>query len=218
MVCVLTSNRPPEDLYLNGLQRFLFMPFIDMVREKMDVVTLDGIDYRIRETSIYDTYFYPATNENRKRVEILWEMLTNSTTAEKKTIDVAQGRKLEVKKYNDQIAMMDFLDLCGKALGNTDYMALCKNIHTLILTDVPTLSLDRRDYLRRFIWLVDELYNQKIRLYMMSETSVENLYLNQGEESSFDENFAFDRTASRLIEMQTKKYINNSKAKDYIKE
>lgn len=97
-------------------------------------------------------------------------------------------------------------------------MALCKNIHTLILTDVPTLSLDRRDYLRRFIWLVDELYNQKIRLYMMSETSVENLYLNQGEESSFDENFAFDRTASRLIEMQTKKYINNSKAKDYIKE
>ena len=111
MVCVLTSNRPPEDLYLNGLQRFLFMPFIDMVREKMDVVTLDGIDYRIRETSIYDTYFYPATNENRKRVEILWEMLTNSTTAENKTIDVAQGRKLEVKKYNDQIAMMDFLDL-----------------------------------------------------------------------------------------------------------
>ena len=112
--------------------------------------------------------------------------------------------------------MVNFEDLCGKALGNSDYMALCRSIHTLVLTDVPTLSLERRDFLRRFIWLVDELYNHKIRLYMKSETKIKELYQNQGEDSYHDENFAFDRTISRLVEMQTKKYINSSKAKDYV--
>lgn len=216
IICVVTSNRPPEDLYLNGLQRFLFLPFIDMVKERMELVNLDGIDYRVRETTIYDTYFYPNDDENQKRLEILWDMMTDNHPGDMYTVKVAQGRTLDLDKYHDGVAMVNFEDLCGKALGNSDYMALCRSIHTLVLTDVPTLSLERRDFLRRFIWLVDELYNHKIRLYMKSETKIKELYQNQGEDSYHDENFAFDRTISRLVEMQTKKYINSSKAKDYV--
>ena len=208
IICFITSNRPPQDLYLNGLQRFLFLPFIDMVVEEMEVISLDGVDYRTRD------YFH---GENKKRMRhLIWNEWTNNAKGEIVEVEVAQGRTLTIPKYHKEVAMMSFYDLWGKALGNSDYMALWDDIHTLILYDVPFLSLDERDYLRRFIWLVDCLYNNKVRLLISTHIDVTDIYIGPDEESEKDENFAFDRTLSRLIEMKSQKYLENSKASSYI--
>ena len=161
LIWMLTSNRPPNDLYLGGLQRFLFMSFIDMVNTKMNVISLNGPDYRTKDTS--------EINSKIQERESLWNELTGNEKGDIIKVKVAQGRSLTIPKYHNKIAMMSFYDLCGKALSNPDYIALSHNIHTLILTDVPQFSLDRRDYLRRFIWLIDELYNFKIRLFLLSD-------------------------------------------------
>lgn len=108
---MLTSNRPPEDLYLNGLQRFLFMPFIEMVRQKMEVVTLDGIDYRIQNASIFNAYFYPNNEESKKQLQILWDMITNKATPSYKQIKVAMGRSMTLENYHNEVAIVDFSDL-----------------------------------------------------------------------------------------------------------
>lgn len=172
MICFITSNRPPSDLYLNGLQRFLFMPFIDMVNSEMNVVTLQGVDYRTRD--------YVHGEDKKRRRHMIWNDCTGGAEGDIVTVKVAQGRSLTIPKFHEGVAMMSFYDLCGKALGNSDYMALCENIHTLILTDVPHLSLDRRDYLRRFIWLIDALYDKKIRLYISTQVDVRDIYQDKG--------------------------------------
>lgn len=203
MICILTSNRPPSDLYLGGLQRFLFMPFIEMIYRRMKVVSLEGVDYRTKDRASISKY-------NKERDD-LWKDMVGDQASEIVTIKVAHGRTLTIPKYKNHTAMMSFYDLCGKPLGNSDYIGLCKNIHTLILTDVPILSLDRRDYLRRFIWLIDELYNFKIRLFILPHIPV---YEDQGVTSTFDENFAFERTESRLIEMLAPESSYNKSIKE----
>ena len=212
IICIFTSNWPPDDLYKNGLQWNLFLPFIDLVKRKSQILTLGGVDYRLEGTSLNDMYFTPNDGETSKKIGILWSKLTKDQMVEHKICKVATGRTFRIPEFSGGVAKMSFTALCDQPLSNTEYMAICGNIHTLIITEVPKLSLDRWDLLRWFIWLVDELYNSKIRVYIQAEAPLKELYTDSGSKSDFDENFAYERCASWLIEMQSEEYRMKSKA------
>lgn len=159
MTVVFTSNRPPEDLYLNGLQRHLFLPFIDQLKQKADIINLNTIDYRLLNAMGIDNYYAPLSDpKTEQAVTNVWNQLTGSARGEMKVVQVAQGRTLVVKKSAKHVAMCSFKELCEDARGSPDYQALARDFKSVILRGVPQLSMTRRDLMRRFILLIDTLY------------------------------------------------------------
>ena len=114
-----------------------------MLKREAHVLTLQGMDYREAGTSLSDTYFHPLGGETDKQMKILWNKLSEDNDPIVKAIQVAQGRRLTVEKYHTGLAEVDFYDMCDKPLGSTDYMALCQEVETVVITNVPQLSLDR---------------------------------------------------------------------------
>jgi cell division protein ZapE len=208
VVVVITSNRPPDDLYLNGLQRFLFMPFIDMLHQKCQVVNLSSIDYRLLHSMGMGSYFSPSgTNETNAKMQQIWDQLTNSSKGSYKSIEVAQGRTIGCSKHSKTVGEFTFKELCMDNRGSTDYMAIAGELQTIIIRGVPQLSLDRRDYLRRFISLIDALYYQHRNVVIEADVPLEKLFnIPEGGNQIHDEEFAFTRCLSRLKEMQTDNY------------
>ena len=192
---VTTSNRPPEDLYLNGLNRQLFLPFITMLREKLHVVSLDhDTDYRQNRLSGAQVFFTPSGPEARAAIDGIWADITGGQ-AEPLTLTV-KGRKVVLEEHHNGSARATFFQLCGQALGPADYLAIAENLRLLVLEDIPRLGRSNFNEAKRFVTLIDALYEAKVRLIATAAAEPEMLYV-EGTGA-----FEFERTASRLREMQ----------------
>jgi len=201
VVVVSTSNRPPCDLYKDGLQREAFLPFIDLIELKMDVLQLDGkTDYRLEHMRQLDVFLYPDDDVARAKLEAAFVQLTHGARAHAATIPV-QGRDIAVPKATQGIAMVQFSDICERPLGPADYLELARRFHTLIVVGIPQMSAENKDVARRFITLIDAMYEGHVKLICSAEVGPMELYV-EGEGS-----FEFERTASRLVEMQSESYM-----------
>ncbi len=202
VVVVATSNRVPDDLYKDGLQRELFLPFIDLIKEKMEVIELDSpTDYRLERMQAMDIYLTPSNEETRDKLDADFKRLTVGTKPEELTLSI-QGRDIHFPRTAEGIAYTSFTELCEQPLGPGDYLAIAARFHTIILTDIPKLGPENRNEAKRFVTLIDALYEAKVNLICSAAEQPQNLY------TEGDGAFEFERTVSRLMEMQSPEYIS----------
>ncbi len=196
LVVVATSNAAPRDLYKDGLNRQLFLPFIELVEEKMDVLQLEAqLDYRRDNFQNTPHYFMPADAKARAGLDEIWRQFAGGVKPHDGGLDVG-SRHIHIPCMGGGMARFSFSDLCDKPLGASDYLALCEHFHTFFIDDIPQLSADRHDEARRFIKLIDTLYDQKRRLIVSCMVEPDEIYqagIGAGE---------FTRTSSRLTEMR----------------
>jgi len=197
VVVVTTSNRVPDDLYKDGLNRQLFLPFIALLKERMAVRELAAEkDYRQDRLGGEQVYFHPADARARDAVSDLWRDITGGGGGAPLILKV-KGRDVEIPVFRNGAGRATFWDLCAKPLGPADYLALAEAVRVLVLEGVPRLSSENYNEAKRFVTLIDALYEAKVRLVMTAADMPERLYI-EGEGS-----FEFARTASRLREMQS---------------
>ena len=197
VMVVTTSNRVPDDLYKDGLNRQLFLPFIAMVKDRMVVHELTSpTDYRQDRIAGSPVYFTPVNDETRTRIEAIWQGLTGGQAAPHTLI--VQKREVVIPGFHNGVARASFYDLCGKPLGPADYLALAGAARVLVLENVPQLGRSNFNEAKRFVTLIDALYEAGVRLICSAAAAPEFLYV-EGEGS-----FEFERTASRLREMQSR--------------
>ncbi len=193
---VTTSNRAPDDLYKDGLNRGLFLPFIALLNARLTVHELDAErDYRRDRLAGSPTCFVPADAAARAALDDVWARLTGGAEAAPLTLRVT-GRDVTLARFSSGVARVSFWDMCGRPLGAADYLALAAAVRVLILDEVPRLSSSNFNEARRFVTLIDALYEARVRLFLSAADEPERLYL-EG-----DGAFEFVRTASRLREMQ----------------
>jgi cell division protein ZapE len=203
VVVVATSNWPPRRLYENGLNRDRFLPFIELLLARLDVVALEGpVDYRLRRLKDLPVYQHPLGPEARASLERIFDLLIDGQPARPEAVEVGR-RHLVVPRAAAGVAWLDFQELCARPLGAADYLALTERFHTLILENVPLLTPDRRNEARRFMTLVDALYERRMMLFLSAESPPEALY------PEGDGAFEFRRTVSRLMEMQSRGYLES---------
>lgn len=208
VVLVATSNVAPDDLYRDGLNRQLFLPFVDILKRNAKVLTLDArTDYRLEKLNRLPVYMSPLGLEARKMIDDAWSAATEGIRETADTLTV-KGREVEVPRAAKGAARFGFEDLCAKPLGARDYLAIAARYDTVFVDDVPVMDLGKRNEAKRFILLIDTLYDNRIRLVVSAAATPDKLY----RESSGTEAFEFERTASRLIEMQSQDYLEASKA------
>ncbi|MCL4163924.1 UNVERIFIED_CONTAM: hypothetical protein GTU68_014772 [Idotea baltica] len=196
VVVVTTSNRVPDDLYKDGLNRQLFLPFIALLKDRMDVYELSSeLDYRQSFLEGSQSYFTPNNAEARAEISATWQKLTNGV-AEKLTLKV-NGRDVVLPAFANGVARARFHDLCGAFLGAADYLAIADAVRVLVLEDIPSLDRENFNEARRFVTLIDALYEAKVKL-IASAAAPPNMLYTEGEGV-----FEFERTASRLREMQS---------------
>jgi cell division protein ZapE len=200
---VITSNLPPEELYLGGLQREKFMEFVHLVYERMDVLELASPhDYRMQQIrSLQTVYLTPNDRKAENFIYNTFKKMTHGSDLQPLMLDV-QGRKLKVSEAYGGIAKFSFAELCSKPLGAPDYIAIARRFHTVFVSDIPKMSPERRNEARRFVILIDTLYDHRVKLICSAETVPEEIY------SAGDSSFEFRRTVSRLAEMQSDTYLN----------
>ena len=200
-VIVATSNAAPWDLYRSGLNRDLFLPFVELIGAKMEVMELEAArDYRLDRLSGAPLYFTPLGAEADANIRKLWRALTGRDQGERQTLTV-KGRDVEVPEAAMGVARFAFEDLCGKPLGANDYLAIARNYHTLFIENVPILTPARRNEARRFNTLIDALYDQRVGLVISAAAEPDVLY------PAGDGADLFQRTASRLMEMRSQAYL-----------
>ena len=201
VVVVATSNRFPDDLYRDGINRQLFLPFIDLLKERLDVLELDGgVDHRLRQLEAAPVYYSPLGADADHAMDLAWERLTSGAAPQRCVLEV-NGRDLVVEREVAGVARFSFSELCARALGAADYLAVADRFHTVLLDRVPKLSPDKRNEAMRFVTLIDALYEAKTKLVMSADAEPDDLY------PSGDGAFEFERTASRLMEMRTHEYL-----------
>lgn len=194
-ILITTSNQPPEGLYKNGLHRDRILPFIENLKLKTDIVHIpDGNDWRKRSLSGNKMWLYPLTKVNHKKINKIFESLSVGFEIRSETIEVS-GRKLFIPEVAASIARIDFDDLCNKPLAASDYIELALRYKGIILDNIPILNDTLRNETRRFIWLIDALYDKNCFLIASAEKNFREVY--QGEEWEFE----FQRTISRITEM-----------------
>ena len=204
---VTTSNRPPSDLYKDGLNRQLFLPFIALIETRMKVLPLNGpTDYRLDRLQGLDTWLVPNGPAATERLREAFFRLTDypvedSANVPSEELDVGAGRTLQVPKSLKGVAVFSFKRLCGEARGAADYLAIARRFHTVIIVGIPIMTREMRNEAARFVTLIDALYEHRVKLLAAADAEPEGLY------PSGDGNFEFQRTVSRLEEMQSAEYL-----------
>lgn len=195
VIIICTSNWVPDRLYEGGLQRVRFLPFIDLLKDRLEVIELDnGVDYRSRAVETYGSYFYPINDEAIQKADSLFAILSDHADMTAAHLDI-RGHVLHVPITAGGVARFTFDQLCRQAFGAEDYIALTHHYHTVFLDDVPVLSNEDRNELKRFMTLVDILYDWDCRLIVTAEAEPQKLYIGH------DHAEEFLRTISRLHEM-----------------
>ncbi|MBL8538344.1 MAG: AFG1 family ATPase [Hyphomonadaceae bacterium] len=201
VVIVATSNRPPDDLYKNGLNRQLFLPFIALIKQKLDTVELAGPrDYRLERLMAAPVYYAPLGPAADESMERAWTRLTFGAHPQAMMLDVG-GRALRVEREAAGVARFSFEELCARPLGAADYLEIAERFHTVLLENIPKLSPSMREEAARFRTLVDALYEAKVKLVASADAEPHALY------PAGDQSFEFERTASRLMEMRSENYL-----------
>ena len=207
-VCVVTtSNRPPSDLYKDGLNRELFLPFIDLIEHRFDVVEVNGpTDYRLHRLSGVNVWHVPNGPEATKALSEAFFRLTDYPVEDRakvpaEELDVGGGRTLHVPKSLKGVAVFSFKKLIGQARGAADYLAIAQRFHTVILVGIPIMTREMRNEAARFVTLIDELYEHRVKLLAAADAEPSGLY------PVGDGNFEFQRTVSRLEEMRSAEYL-----------
>jgi cell division protein ZapE len=201
VIVVATSNRPPDDLYKDGINRQLFLPFIATLKEKLDVHRLAGpVDYRLDRLKGMPVYLSPVDEAAAAALDRAWSELTDG--ADGAPLDISLlGRTLTLPRFAHGVARASFADLCSAALGPPDFLAIAEACETVIMDGIPMLIAARRNEARRFVTLIDALYEGKRRFICSAEAPPDKLY------PAGDGSFEFERTASRLMEMQSAGYL-----------
>ena len=204
---VTTSNRAPDQLYKDGLNREHFLPFIDLIETALDIMPLNGpVDYRLERLGGMATWHTPLGDAATAQVREAFFRLTDyspedSANVPSAELDVGGGRLLHVPKSLKGVAVFSFRKLCAEARGAADYLAIALAYHTVIIVGIPRMGPDQRNEAARFVTLIDALYEHKVKLLATAAAVPEELY-NEG-----DGRFEFERTISRLIEMQSADYL-----------
>ena len=204
---VTTSNRAPGELYKDGLNREHFLPFIALIETGLDIMPLNGpVDYRLERLGGMATWHVPLGDAATAQVREAFFRLTDyspedSAHVPSAELDVGGGRKLHVPKSLKGVAVFSFKRLCGEPRGAADYLAIARAYHTVIIVGIPKMGPDQRNEAARFVTLIDALYEHKVKLLATAAAAPEGLY------GMGDGKFEFERTISRLIEMQSASYL-----------
>lgn len=204
---VTTSNRPPHDLYKDGLNREHFLPFIDLICERLEVMSLNGpTDYRLDRLGGIDCWHTPLGDAATAQVREVFFRLTDYKPEDAEHVpsaelDVGGGRMLHVPKSLKGVGVFSFKKLCGEARGVPDYLAIARVYHSVILVGIPQMGKDMRNEAARFVTLIDALYEHRVKLFATAAAQPDDLYI-EG-----DGAFEFERTASRLMEMRSDEYM-----------
>ncbi|HEY6916564.1 MAG TPA: cell division protein ZapE [Allosphingosinicella sp.] len=204
---ITTSNRPPRDLYKHGLNRELFLPFIDLIERDLDVLALNGpTDYRLERLGGFPTWYVPNGPDATAALSRAFFRLTDyppedAAHVPSEDIPVQGGRTLHVPKALKGVAVFSFKRLCGEPRGAADYLAIARRYHSVIIVGIPRLGPENRNEAARFVTLIDALYENKVKLLAAADAAPADLY------TKGDGAFEFERTASRLMEMQSADYL-----------
>jgi len=201
VVCVITSNRHPDDLYKNGIQRSSFVPCIELLKTQFDVTDLDsGTDYRRIPRTLSHVYYDPLTPENGAEIEKIFKALTSDPSD-----PVQQNRKLNtwgrtilVPESSSTVAKFTFNDLCGMPLSAADYLEITKNFNTIFILDVPKMGLSEKDKARRFITFIDACYESKTKIFITSEVPISQIF---GEDEKSDKAQVSDQMRSLMDDL-----------------
>ena len=199
VVLVTTSNQQPDDLYKDGLQRSQFLPAIELIKKNLHVVNVDGgTDYRLRELERAGVYHTgPGADA---RLEQAFIAIARHESTDESALEI-EGRVIRARRHARGVAWFDFRELCDGPRGKADYIELARRYHTVLLSDIPQFKQDEADIVRRFTWLVDEFYDRRVKLIVSAAAPPSELY------AWAEGGDQFERTISRLIEMQTHDYL-----------
>jgi len=201
VIVVATSNRPPDHLYRNGVNRQLFTPFIDMLKERLDILELAAArDYRLEKLEGAPVYYTPLGPDADAAMDAAWARMICGARERRETFAV-KGRTLTVSRAARGAARFDFAELCARPLGAEDYLALTRHYGAFFIDRIPQMGPESRNEAKRFVTLVDTLYDARAKLVCSAETEPEALY------RTGDGAFEFERTASRLREMRGTAYL-----------
>lgn len=202
-VVVATSNVAPDDLYKGGLNRSLFLPFIKQITDHMDVARLDArTDFRLEKLQGVPMWLTPADSDADAALDRAWKRMSGGAKCRSRDISI-KGRILHVPCSAHGVARFSFADLCEKPLGASDYLRLAHDYHTILVDHIPVMDFSQRNAAKRFITLIDTLYDNAVKLMASADANPISLYLaHEGVEA-----MEFKRTASRLIEMSSESYL-----------
>jgi len=201
---VMTSNYAPDTLYPDGLHRERILPAIALIEDRMDVMNVDtGVDYRRRSLEQVQLYLSPITPQTRQRLQQAFDRLSDG--APRKPVLTIGNRSLRAVALSGSVAWFDFDTLCVGPRSQNDYLELASRFHTVIVSDVPRMSASHASAARRFTWLVDVLYDHKVKLILSAACTAEALYT----EGQFAQEF--ERTISRILEMQSRAYLESER-------
>jgi cell division protein ZapE len=215
VVYCMTSNYPPDELYKGGLKREDFLPTIELIKQRLDVIRVDGgVDYRKRALQRLQVYHAPLSPETDRALLQTFKQIAE-VEEERHELDI-EGRVIPYRHRAGGVVWFDFKVICGWGRSQNDYIDLCRRFHTIIVSGVPRMGLERADEARRFTLLVDVLYDQRVNLFVSAEVAPDQLLAGDaktGDAQLKAMTFQFDRTASRLAEMQTQEYLDQPRAR-----